>query len=949
MRPLILVFSILLFTGSSWAVAETDTTIAPSNLDALIPIDKDIRKGTLENGLTYYIKKNAKPEKRMELRLVIKAGAINEDPDQNGVAHFVEHMLFNGTQHFPKNELVHYLERIGVRFGADLNAYTSEDQTVYQLPIPTDKTELISTGFNVLADWAGRATFDPKEIDNERGVVLEEWRLDQGAQMRASKAHRPSIYHGSKLEKHDVIGEAEVIKKAPHNVIKRFYHDWYRPDLMAVIAVGDFDAAQIEKQIKDNFSYLKNPNNPRQLTGDNIEVKPNKDPLISVYADSEQTYPVISIAYKHPAEKRGTFRAYQNSFIHNMESSILGERINEILQKKNPPFQFAGISYGNFFRNTDTFRVFTVPTKSEELMVGYKATLTEVFRQIQHGVTEGEYNRAKANLLINLEKLYNNRNKIESQKFAEEFINNFINDTDIPGVEFEYKYSKNLAEKINVNDINAMLKTDVTSENMFMIATVGQKKGVVIPTKEELLNTYQEFKNTEFAAYKDEFSDKKLLSKELAEGSIVKTNEIKEVGLTEFILSNGIKVLVKPTTFNDSEVLFKAFSKGGNSLVPEKDYLNGEYAAEVINESGLAEFNNTTLQKLLAGKYVGLSPYIFDVEEGLTGSSTPKDVETFFQLLHLYFTSPHKDKEAFDAFVTRTKEWVDNSKRDPDTVFYEQINYIMSGNDPRSKPITKEMVESLDLEKVFNIYQQRFFDASDFTFVFVGAIEIEKFKGFLTKYIASLPTHNVSENFKDVFKETPKQAIKKYFYKGKEDKSNVILNLNGDFEYNRKNIYLLGSLIDILNYRLTDNLREEKAKVYSPNAHFSTYQYPKSKYIAGISFGCKPSNVQGLIDTVKKIIRDLQTNLPTDEDMKKVKEADTRQYEIDLKENRYWLSRIVGSYYHNLDVKDILRYPVLVNGLTKQDIKNAANQYFNLDGLKEFVLYPEVNVKNKAK
>lgn len=944
MRVISLWFSAGIFMLSSSVFAEPNMDIDLTNLDAQIPIDKAIRKGTLPNGLTYYIKKNAKPEKRMELRLAVKAGAINEDPDQNGVAHFVEHMLFNGTEHFPKNELVHYLESIGVRFGADLNAYTSTDQTVYQLPIPTDKPELINSGFKILADWAGHASFKPEDIDKERGVVLEEWRLKQGAGMRANKAHRPTLYYGSKLETHDVIGDAQVIQKAPHQVIKRFYQDWYRPDLMAVIAVGDFDVAQIEKQIKDNFSGLKNPAKPRQLDGDDVEIKPNKEPLISLYTDSEQTSTTVSIGYKRPAEKQGTFRAYQNSFVHNMEAAILGERVNEILQKKNPPFQLAGISYQNFFRNTDIFNIYAIPT-TEDFMTGYKAALTEVFREIQQGVTKGEYNRATANLLSSLETHYNNRDKIESDNFADEFIRNFIDNEPISGIEYEYNYVKKLAEVINTEAINNMLKTDITPENMLMIVTAAQKKGVNIPSKEQLLSVYHELKNTEFAAYQDEFSNKKLLDKELTTGSIINTNEIKEVGLTEFTLSNGIKVLVKPTNFNDSQILFQAFSKGGNSLVPEKDYLNGEFAASIINESGLAEFNNTTLQKILAGKNVGISPYVYDVEEGFNGSTSPKDMETFFQLLHLYFTSPHKDKEAFDAFVTRTKQWVDDSKRNPSTDFRDQINYIMSGNDPRSKPMTKEMVESLDLEKAYQIYQQRFADPSDFTLVFVGAIDMEKFKGFLTQYVASLPTQKISENFKDVFKETPKQAIKKNFYKGKEDKSFVVLKMNGDFEYNRKNLYLVGSLIDILNYRLTDKLREEKAEVYSPDAYINTYHYPKTKYIAGVSFGCKPSNVQSLIKTVQRIVHDLQTKLPTDADMQKVKEADIRQYEKNLKENDYWMRRIVGSYYHNLDVKDILRYPELIKALTKEDIKKAANRYFKLDSLKEFVLYPEKSGK----
>jgi zinc protease len=940
MRSLKLIASTFIFIFSYSAAAENKLDMDLTNLDTPIPIDKAIRKGTLANGLTYYIKKNAKPEKRMELRLVIKAGAINEDSDQNGVAHFVEHMLFNGTEHFPKNDLVHYLEKIGVRFGADLNAYTSTDQTVYQLPIPTDKPELISNGFKILADWAGHATFDPKEIDKERGVVLEEWRLHQGAYKRAEKVHRPTEYYGSKLEQHDVIGDVQVIQKAPYAVIKRFYQDWYRPDLMAVIAVGDFDVEQIEKQIKDNFAGLKIADKPRQLTGDDIEIKPNQEPLISTYADSEQTSNIVEIIYKKPAEKPGSFGSYQHDFIHGMASTILAERVNDLLQKNNPPFQNAGMFYGNFFRNTDIFGIYSIP-KTENFITGYRAALTEVFRGIQQGFSIGEYNRAKTNLLSALETQYNNRNKIESANFADEYISNFIDNKPIPGIELQYSLNQKFAENISVEDINQTIQDYITADNMFITVTTTQKQGITAPTKEELLSIYQELKNTQFPAYKDDFSDKKLFSEEVKPGSIVKTTEIKEIGLTEFTLSNGIKVLVKPTTFNDSEILFQAFSKGGNSLVPEQEYLNGEYAAQIVEAGGIADFNNITLRKILTGKEVSVSPYIDDVYEGFSGSTTPKDTETLFQLLHLYFIRPHKDKESFDAFITLTKQWVDDLKRSPTREFKESITYTMSGNDPRSKPVTKEMIQGLDLDKAYRIYQERFADASDFTFVFVGNINMETFKPFLTQYLASLPTKGVKENFKNVFHDKPKQAIQQDFYKGKEDKSNVVLRMNGDAEYNRKNIYISDALEQILNYRLTDKLREEKGAVYSPSGYVSLQHYPKSEYMVGINLGCKPSKAKSLIKTVKGILQELQTHNPTDEDMQKVREADTRQYENNLKENSYWMSEIERAYSNDLEVKDILRYPELVKNLTKEDIKQAANQYFKLNALKEFVLYPE--------
>jgi zinc protease len=511
----------------------------------------------------------------------------------------------------------------------------------------------------------------------------------------------------------------------------------------------------------------------------------------------------------------------------------------------------------------------------------------------------------------------------------------------IPNIADDYAIYKNFADTISISDINQLIKNYITDDNMFIYASAVEKNGITPPTQEQLLANYQKLKNSTFDEYQDKFSDKALFSKEVNAGTIVKTTEIKAVGITEFVLSNGIKVLVKPTGFNDSEVLFHAFSKGGMSLVPIKEYLNGKYAAQIIAASGIADFNMPILQKLLTGKYVKISPYINDVSEGFSGNSFTKDVETLLQLLNLYFTQPHKDQESFQSFVTRTKQWVDNSKRHPSTEFIEAISYIMSGNDPHNQPITKEMIESLDLDKSYQIYQERFADPSDFTFVFVGNIDLEKFKPFLTQYLASLPTKGSKENFKDIFNDKPKQAIKKDFYKGKEDKSTLVLKLNGAADYNLKNIYIASALEKILNYRLIDKLREEKSEVYSPSASLSISHYPKPEYNLTIQLGCKPSNVASLIKTVKGILQELQTQLPSDEDMQKIKEADKRQYETNLKENSYWMSKIIQAYHHGLDVQQILHYPELIASLSKEDIRKAAQEYFKLHSLKEFVLYPE--------
>ncbi len=935
-----LILSAVITSNNTLAATEIENVFTEANLAKTIPIDQSIRYGKLQNGLTYYIKKNTKPEKRMELRLVVKAGAINEDQDQNGVAHFVEHMLFNGTRHFPKNELVNYLEKIGVRFGADLNAYTSDDRTVYQLPIPTDKPQLIHNGLKIISEWASAATFKTEEIEKERGVILEEWRLNQGAGMRASKAHRHALYYGSKLETHDVIGDAEIIKHAPAAAIKRFYQDWYRPELMAVIVVGDINVDAIEKEIHQQFDSLKNPLHSRQLEDKTIAIQNNEKPLISIYTDAEQTATIAHLGFKKPHVTQGSFANYQQQFIYQMWSSMFNERISDRLQQPNPPFQNSAIEYDYFAANTDLFSIVSIP-KTEDFLNGYKESLTEAFRAIQQGFTDNEYQRAVQNKLSFLENQYTNRDKLESASFADEYIRHFIDQEAIPGIATEYQYYQQLAQKMSIQEINQQLKNQITDQNWFLTVTAAQKNGLIPPTEKELLSSYQQIKNTDLTPYQAETTPPHLFAKTLNSGDISSSQFVDQLDITEWKLSNGIRVLIKPTHFNDSEILFGAFSQGGQSLMAENEALTTDYATNIIDANGLGELNAIRLSKVLTGKYLTLSPYIDNVSEGFNGSSSPKDIETFLQLLHLYFTAPRKDQDSFNAWMIRKQQSINDSKRNPYTEFSETIRYIMSGNDLHYLPVTVDRLKTIELDKAFQIFQQRFADPSDFTFVFVGAIDIEKFKPLLTQYLGSLATKNTHEQFKDVFHDHPIQGLHQTFYKGLENKSHIVLKMNGAAIYNRQNAYIAHALNELFNQRLTDVLREQKGQVYSPQSSIRLNHYPKMEYVTTISLGCDPKQVNSLIQSVKKIMDDLQTKLATDEELQKLKQIDQRQYEISLKENSTWLDTIIKSEFHQLPLNDILNYPQWIQQLNKNQLKQAAHQYFDVNHLKTFILYPQ--------
>ncbi|MEO7855647.1 MAG: pitrilysin family protein, partial [Gemmatimonadaceae bacterium] len=675
-------------------------------LNAPLPVDPRVKIGTLSNGIRYYIRKNTRPEKRAELRLVVNAGSVLEAQDQLGYAHFLEHTAFNGTTNFAKNDLIKYLQSIGVRFGADLNAYTSFDQTVYILPVPTDTAAIVEKGFQILEDWAHGQKFDSLEVVNERNVVREEWRGSKGANERMMHKILPVALKGSRYADRLPIGNEGSIMKASPSVLRRFYTDWYRPDLMAVVAVGDFDEAMIESQIKRHFGRIRPPAKPRQRV--EYDVPNNVAPLVAIATDKEATSSQLEVTFKTPSIPTRTVGDYRRELMAQLYTTMLNGRFNEIAQKPDAPFLGAGASKGNFLaRSTDGFTL-GAAVKDGGLERGLEALLTESHRVDQFGYLQSELDRAKQNMLRSYERANVERDKTNSSAFVQEYIDNYLEAEAIPGIEREYALVQQLLPTISLTDVNSAASKWITEENRVLLATAPEKAGVKTPTVAELLAVFARTAKAPVTAYVETMSGDALLAKTPAAGRITGQRVIAGAGVTEWTLSNGARVLVKPTDFKADEILFSAYATGGTSLAPDADFMSASLASQIVALSGIGTFNRVDLGKKLAGQAVGVVPSISETTQGLTGSASPKDLETLFQLAHLHFTSPRLDTAAMQAFRNQVGPFLANRGSDPNSVFQDTVQVTMSQRSFRARPVSAATFAEVDAEKALAFYRARF-------------------------------------------------------------------------------------------------------------------------------------------------------------------------------------------------------------------------------------------------
>ncbi|MEM8565217.1 MAG: insulinase family protein [Bacteroidota bacterium] len=935
MKTVITKLLILLIIAPVWA-QEVEIS---GNMDSKLPIDPDVRTGTLKNGLTYYIRKNEKPEDKVELRLAVNAGSMLETEEQQGLAHFLEHMAFNGTKNFEKNELVSYLQSVGVRFGSDLNAYTSFDETVYILPIPTDDEEVLNKGLTVLEDWAHNIAMTEEEIDKERGVVLEELRLGQGANQRMRDEWFPVMFKESRYADRLPIGKKEVIENFEYETLRQFYKDWYRPDLMAVIAVGDIDPDEMEKKIKERFGKIKKPKNPKERQM--YEVPDHDETFISVVSDKEAPFTQIQLVYKQGNETTETLNEFRRDAIYRLYTGMLNQRLEELKQSAEPPFFFASANYGSMVRTKSNYSSFAV-VGQDGIKNGLKAIVVENERAKRFGFTEGEFERYKNVMLNNMEKAYKESDKTESSLYAGEYIRNFLSKEPIPGVAFEYDFYKKVLPTITIEEINELGKKWVSKSNRVIVITGPEKEGVEMPTEDEVRKMLREATLARITAYEDKVVASSFIEDVPTAGKVTATKELKTIGAKEITLSNGVRVVLKPTDFKNDEILMTAFSFGGSSLYPKEDDESARNASSIIGESGVKDFSTTDIQKMLSGKTVSVSPYVSGLSEGLNGSTSPEDVETMLQLAHLYFAAPRKDTEAFESFKSKNRMLYQNLMSNPQFYFADQLTKILTDNHPRAEGFPKaEDLDKINYDRAYNIYTERFADASDFTFFFVGSFNEAELIPMLETYLGSLPSSNSKEAWKDLGVRPPKGVVNEVVKKGADQKSQVTIAFTGEKKYEKQTNYYMSSLASVLTTKLIEILREEKGGVYGVGARASVSKYPYESYSFTVSFPCGPENVDDLSKAVFEEINKIKKDGVSDEDLKKVKETQRRERKDNLEKNRYWLNSLRAYYYNGSDLDSYYEYEGQIDKLSSDDLKKTANTYLKDDNYVKVVLMPE--------
>lgn len=911
----------------------------PSNLNQPVPFNPAIVTGKLDNGLRYFVFKNGKPANRLEMILVVNAGSVLEDDDQNGLAHFCEHMAFNGTKTFPKQDLVNFLESTGIRFGADLNAYTNQDETVYLLTIPTDKPSNVEKGLNVLRDWARFVTYNDADINDERGVILEEWRLGKGAQDRINEVHRHKMFYGSKYAQRDVIGDTNVLKRCPTDNLRRFYNTWYRPENMAVIVVGDGDPASIVSMIKKEFGFTGDKNTKAGVRTP-MPLPQHKETLVSVATDKELTVASAQIIWKHPAAGSSTFADFRRNMVYQFVGNMLNQRLADLARKPNPPFLGASASETGLTRETSAFMA-AAAASDKDVRKSINALYTEVLRADRHGFTQAELDRARTQFMAGMEKYYNERDKSESQQFANELVRHFLRNEGVPGIAAEYAIYQQMAPAISLADVNAAVKAAVTDENRVVMVAVPDAPGYVVPTESQIKELLAAVEGKTITAYVDDAPAKPLMPTKPKAGSITKKETIGDIDAVKLTLSNGAVVFYKKTDFKNDEVLFHATSWGGTNMVSVADLPSASNAASIVDLGGIADVDASALQKMLAGKTIGISPYIGAEAEGFEGSTTPKDMETFFELLHLYFTSPRKDKDAFTSFIQKSRTALENKGKNPEAVFGDTVLVTMTQYSPRVQPMTVATLDKINLDKAYDIYRQRFASAGDFTYYFVGNLDPATLESYVATYIASLPA-GTKESYKDNGVRAPKGTVAKTVVAGQEPRSTVLMMLHGSMDYTPEARYDIVALTEVINIRLREQMREEKGGVYFVSVQPNFEKRPESEFAISVYFSCDPSRVDELKNVVTQEIAWLQKNTVEDSYIQKVREIQLKEREVGMKTNGFWMGTMRTADRDNEPFSVILRRPAMIKALTAAQVRKAAGTYLSTKNVATFILKPQV-------
>ena len=935
----------LLLTGFFYLQATSQFKLTDA-----IPTDSNVKVGKLANGLTYYICKNVKPEKKVELRLAVNAGSVLENDNQRGLAHFMEHMGFNGSTHFPKNELVDFLQKSGVKFGADLNAYTGFDETVYILPIPTEDPKMFDKGLTVLEDWGFNNLFDKNEIEKERGVVLEESRLSKGSFERMSRQYFPRLFNGSKYAERLPIGKDDILKTFKPETLKSYYKTWYRPNQMAVMVVGDIDPAEAEKLITAHFAKFTNPSSApaRPVI---IPIRPRVKPEAMVLTDEEATNTFVQIYnFVKPAQKIKTWGDYRKDIIENLVSSLINQRLQELTQKENPPFLFANSGFSQFIRGYNSFNSFAVLSKGT-VQDAINALIEETNRARQFGFLQTELDRAKASLMNGTEKAYNEREKSESARLVGQYVNSFLNGTPLPGITNRYNFIKQNLAGITLQEINEVAKSMPSTGNAFTLLQAPTAMKDQLPDSTKLLQELADANNIPLKAYEEKAVATVLLDKEPAGGKITAEATNEKLGTTSLTLGNGITVSIKPTVLKNDEIHMDAWRWGGYHKYPLADKENAEHAATIVQQMGIKDMSPNDLRKYMAGKTFNAHPYINDNEEGIEGTSGVKDFETFLQLVYLYFTQPRKDEALFHSFISKEKGSLEFLSKNPQASYQDTLNKIIYNNNPWMNAIPKaEDYDKINIDRSLAIYKEIFGNAYGLHFTFVGNIDAAKAKPLLEKYLGSLPAAPRQNSYTDIGARMIKGYTEVTLKRGKESQAVINLLFEGETTYNRDNRLQLAALLEALNIEIIEKLREEMSGMYGGGMGGTVLKRPYEHYSIRASIPCGPENVDKLTAALIGIIKNAQEKGVAQKDLDKVKETWKKQYHVNLQRNEYWLENLSSAFINDDSPENILDYEQKIDAISVADLQKIAKQYLTLNNMVKSVMYPEsAAVKEEVK
>jgi len=905
------------------------------------PMDTAIRYGKLSNGLTYYIRHNEQPKQRAEFFIAQNVGAILEEDSQNGLAHFLEHMCFNGTKNYPGKNFLNGFEKMGVKFGDNINAYTSLDETVYNLSeVPTNREGIIDSSLLILHDWSSFVSLEDNEIDQERGVIREEWRQGRNAARRIMQARNKVMFAGSAYANRDVIGDTAIINNFKYETLRSYYKKWYRPDLQAILVVGDVNVDQIEAKIKTLFSDIPAPVNPAPRTY--FQVPDNEKPIVGVFTDPEMTSTNMLMFWKRPAlpdEVSKSIQGYGLSRINGLISQMASERLNNICQEPGSPFANAGASVGNFVRTTDVFAFYGSPVLGKEKEARERLLReAEIIRR--YGFTETELERAKSDALSGIEKAYKERNQQKNGGLVAEYTRNFTSAEPCPGISWEYDMIKQMMPSINLQIVNQITQSYMTEKNFVYTISGPEKAGLIYPTNDELLQEIATAKAAKLDAFKDSVSNDPLIPILPKAGKVKKTVENKEQGTIEWTLSNGIKVILKPTKFKDDEIKMSSWSKGGLSLVPQADLMSGTLAANVIVQSGIGTFNITDLNKKLNGKIASVTPGIGGYEETMNGSSSVKDQETMLQLAYLYFTAPRKDENAYELLMKQVNTYLENAAQNPQKAYSDSMTLITYGSNPRVPIMNLETIKKVNLDAIQRIYKERFVNPADFTFTFVGNIDVATFKPLIELYLGGLKTTTKFEKWKDNGIRVQQGLIRKDIVKPlKVSKTTNNIRYTANMPFNLTNLVRMEAIASILDLRYTATLREKEGATYGVGLNGNVLNTPIKQAVLQIRFDTDPKVEEKMLGIIHSEIDTLALNGPTPEDLNKVKLNMFKQYKEDKEDNGFW------SYALNRYYKDKLNYAAdfekAVESLSIETIGATAKELLKQNNRLEILLQPQ--------